>query len=229
MSHSDAIAQGLRDLLRQFAGDDVPIIAAGGGPDGSLGTDGDRIATAIAEAGAGVGAIVLMDMGSAVLSVKGALADADGVRARWPTHPSLRARSPQRWQRRAGRLSRPSSPRLRRRVMSASSEPAAETTATLPDNVALHARPAGVVSREAMQFPAQLTLYSAIKGGRQVGAAGDGAGRRARRNRDGSRRGRGRGRGRAHLASVISSLQDAEPYGSSRERRNQCGNRACRA
>ena len=43
MSHSDAIAQGLRDLLRQFAGDNVPIIAAGGGPDGSLGTDGDRI------------------------------------------------------------------------------------------------------------------------------------------------------------------------------------------
>jgi len=81
VSHSDAIAQGLRDLLRQFAGDDVPIIAAGGGPDGSLGTDGDRIATAIAEAGAGAGAIVLMDMGSAVLSVKGALADANGVRA----------------------------------------------------------------------------------------------------------------------------------------------------
>ena len=81
MSHSDAIAQGLRDLLRQFAGDNVPIIAAGGGPDGSLGTDGDRIATAIAEAGAGAGAIVLMDMGSAVLSVKGALADADDVRA----------------------------------------------------------------------------------------------------------------------------------------------------
>jgi PTS hybrid protein len=81
VSHSGAIAEGLRDLLRQFAGEKVPIVAAGGGPDGSLGTDGDRIAGAIAQAGTGSGAVVLMDMGSAVLSVKTALADANGVRA----------------------------------------------------------------------------------------------------------------------------------------------------
>jgi dihydroxyacetone kinase phosphotransfer subunit len=81
VSHSRAIADGLAELLRPFSGQDVPIIAAGGGPDGSLGTDGDRIAAAIAVAGGAAGAVVLMDMGSAVLSVKSALADADGVRA----------------------------------------------------------------------------------------------------------------------------------------------------
>ena len=81
MSHSRAIADGLCELLRQFAGEDVPIVSAGGGPDGSLGTDGVRIAAAIAEAGASSGVIILMDMGSAVLSVKSALADANGVRA----------------------------------------------------------------------------------------------------------------------------------------------------
>ena len=42
--------------------------------------------------------------------------------------------------------------------MSASSEAVAEATATLPGDVALHARPAGVVSREAMQFSARLTV-----------------------------------------------------------------------
>jgi dihydroxyacetone kinase DhaKLM complex PTS-EIIA-like component DhaM len=79
VSHSRAIADGLCELLRQFAGEDVPIVSAGGGPDGSLGTDGVRIAAAIAEAGASSGVIILM--GSAVLSVKSALADANGVRA----------------------------------------------------------------------------------------------------------------------------------------------------
>ena len=87
VSHSNAIAEGLRELLRQFAADDVPVVAAGGGPDGSRGTDGDRIGTAIAEAGARGGAIVLMDMGSAVLSVKSALADADGISARMADAP----------------------------------------------------------------------------------------------------------------------------------------------
>jgi PTS hybrid protein len=81
VSHSDAIAEGLKDLLRQFAAEDVAIVAAGGGPDGSLGTDSDRIAAAIAEAGAGRGAVVLMDMGSAVLSVRSALTDAEGIEA----------------------------------------------------------------------------------------------------------------------------------------------------
>jgi phosphotransferase system HPr (HPr) family protein len=42
--------------------------------------------------------------------------------------------------------------------MSASSEPAAETAVALPAGVALHARPAGVIAREAMRFKAQLTL-----------------------------------------------------------------------
>jgi phosphotransferase system HPr (HPr) family protein len=42
--------------------------------------------------------------------------------------------------------------------MSASSEAVAETTATLPGGVALHARPAGVIAREAMRFDARLTV-----------------------------------------------------------------------
>ena len=94
--------------------------------------------------------------------------------------------------------------------MSASSEPAAETTATLPDDVALHARPAGVVSREAMQFSAQLTL---VFGDRKADAKSV-----LRVMALGAEPGaivtvRGEGEGAeaavAHLASVISSLRDA--------------------
>ena len=39
-----------------------------------------------------------------------------------------------------------------------SSEPIAKTHATLPDNVALHARPAGMFVREAARFDATVTL-----------------------------------------------------------------------
>jgi hypothetical protein len=35
VSHSSAIAEGLADLVAQFAGPDVAIVAVGGGPDGA--------------------------------------------------------------------------------------------------------------------------------------------------------------------------------------------------
>ncbi len=82
VSHSASLAEGLADMARQITGGDVPVVAAGGGPDGTLGTDGDRIATAIRGADAGDGVLVLVDLGSAVLSVRALLADGDldGVR-----------------------------------------------------------------------------------------------------------------------------------------------------
>lgn len=73
VSHSEALARGLVDLARQVAGPDVEIIAAAGGPDGSLGTDGGRVLEALRHAARGSGAVVLMDLGSSVLSVRAAL------------------------------------------------------------------------------------------------------------------------------------------------------------
>ncbi len=73
VSHSAAIADGLAELVAQVAGPDVPIVAAGGGPDGSFGTDGGRVLEALRAASAGAGGVVLMDIGSAVLSVRAAL------------------------------------------------------------------------------------------------------------------------------------------------------------
>jgi PTS hybrid protein len=77
VSHSAEIANGLAGLVGQVAGPDVPIAATGGMPDGSFGTDGGRVLEAIRAAanGAGAGAVVLMDLGSSVLSVRAALAE----------------------------------------------------------------------------------------------------------------------------------------------------------
>ncbi len=73
VSHSAQIAAGTVELARQMAGDDVHIEAAGGMPDGTLGTDAAEIMAAISAANSGAGVLVLMDLGSAVLATQTAL------------------------------------------------------------------------------------------------------------------------------------------------------------
>jgi PTS hybrid protein len=81
VSHSALLAEGLAELLRSLAGEEVAIIAAGGGPDGDLGTDGDRVADALAAADSGDGCIVLVDIGSAILTVTAVLGEEPGAKA----------------------------------------------------------------------------------------------------------------------------------------------------
>jgi len=73
VSHSVRIAEGTAELAGQMAGDEVRIVAAGGLEDGTIGTDAARIAAAIEAADAGAGVVVLVDLGSAVLSTVTAL------------------------------------------------------------------------------------------------------------------------------------------------------------
>ena len=73
VSHSVRIAEGTAELAGQMAGDEVRIVAAGGLEDGTIGTDAARIAAAIDAADAGAGVVVLVDLGSAVLSTVTAL------------------------------------------------------------------------------------------------------------------------------------------------------------
>jgi PTS hybrid protein len=70
VSHSSEIASGLAELAGQMAGDGVSIEAAGGGPEGGLGTNGDRVQEAILAADSGDGVVVLGDLGSAILTVR---------------------------------------------------------------------------------------------------------------------------------------------------------------
>ena len=69
VSHSDKIAEGVVELAGQMA-EDVRIQAAGGTDAGGIGTAATLIAEAIAAADQGDGVLVLVDLGSAVLSAQ---------------------------------------------------------------------------------------------------------------------------------------------------------------
>jgi len=81
VSHSRRLAEGVVELARQMAGDDVALEAVGGMPDGSLGTDADGIAAAIDRADRGAGVVIVADLGSAILASRTALALLDGPAA----------------------------------------------------------------------------------------------------------------------------------------------------
>jgi phosphocarrier protein FPr len=74
VSHSGTLAAGVRELAAEMAAPDVKIELAGGlAEEGALGTDAVRVSEAIARADSGDGVLVLMDLGSAVLSAETAL------------------------------------------------------------------------------------------------------------------------------------------------------------
>lgn len=70
VSHSADLARGVAELAGQMAGPEVRIETAGGGPDGSLGTDDGLVRDAIRRASCGEGVIVLGDLGSAILTIR---------------------------------------------------------------------------------------------------------------------------------------------------------------
>jgi dihydroxyacetone kinase phosphotransfer subunit len=82
VSHSADLAAGLRELLRQVAGDTVTVTVAGGDDAGGLGTSYELIRDAIAEAGAGAGVVVVPDLGSSVLTAKALLEQYPDARVR---------------------------------------------------------------------------------------------------------------------------------------------------
>jgi phosphoenolpyruvate-protein phosphotransferase/dihydroxyacetone kinase phosphotransfer subunit len=74
VSHSETLASGVRELAAEMAGPDVRLELAGGlAEEGALGTDAVRVLEAIGRADSGDGVLVLMDLGSAVLSAETAL------------------------------------------------------------------------------------------------------------------------------------------------------------
>lgn len=74
VSHSAKVAEGAREMAVAMAGDGVAILSAGGTSDGSLGTDFGAISEALARLTEGGGeAVVVMDLGSAVMTVRAAL------------------------------------------------------------------------------------------------------------------------------------------------------------
>jgi phosphocarrier protein FPr len=75
VSHSAKLAQGVRELARQMVQGQVPLAVAAGidDPDNPIGTDAVKVHAAIESVFSEDGVLVLMDLGSAILSAETAL------------------------------------------------------------------------------------------------------------------------------------------------------------
>jgi dihydroxyacetone kinase phosphotransfer subunit len=73
VSHSAQLANGVKELAEGMVAGAVKIAAAGGGPEGSLGTSAEAIEAAIETVYDPDGVLVLVDLGSAVMSAEVAI------------------------------------------------------------------------------------------------------------------------------------------------------------
>lgn len=73
VSHSGKLVEGLQELVGQLSNGQVPVACAGGGPQGELGTSAEKIRDAILSVAGPDGVLLLVDMGSAVLSAEMAI------------------------------------------------------------------------------------------------------------------------------------------------------------
>ncbi len=72
VSHSEKIADGAVELAAQMA-PNVVIVAAGGTADGRIGTNLEKVLSALEQAGGRDGVVILTDLGSAVMMAESAL------------------------------------------------------------------------------------------------------------------------------------------------------------
>lgn len=76
VSHSRKLAEGVVELAKMMAAQ-APLAAAGGLDDGSLGTSYEKIFAAVEKVYSADGVMILMDMGSAVMTTEMVLEDLD--------------------------------------------------------------------------------------------------------------------------------------------------------
>src|SRR5690242_7274402 len=70
VSHSARLAEGVVELAGQMAQGLVPIVSAGGAPDGSLGTSVEKVLAALQQVTGPDGTLILLDLGSAVMATE---------------------------------------------------------------------------------------------------------------------------------------------------------------
>ena len=73
VSHSSLAAQGICEIAHQMGAPGQLILPAGGTEDGSIGTDALKIQAAIEQADSGDGVVLMVDLGSGVMSAEVAL------------------------------------------------------------------------------------------------------------------------------------------------------------
>jgi phosphoenolpyruvate---glycerone phosphotransferase subunit DhaM len=65
VSHSPDVARGAADMVRQMVSDEVKVAHCGGNPEGGLGTDVQKIMSAIDEVWSPRGVAIMFDLGGA--------------------------------------------------------------------------------------------------------------------------------------------------------------------
>ena len=73
VSHSDKIAEGIEELIRELVPRDIAFIAVGGSEDGRIGTDIEGIIDGVKEVYSDRGVIIIGDLGSTLTDAREAL------------------------------------------------------------------------------------------------------------------------------------------------------------
>lgn len=169
VSHSTKLAEGVAELAAQMA-PEVPIIPAGGTPDGGLGTDFAAVTEAIAAADKGAGVVILFDLGSAQMTADMAVeALADPAQAQVADAPLVEGAVAAAVAAAGGATQAAVTAAAEgRTVAEEPQEPDAQTQITLTNEVGLHARPAAILARTVANLDAKVTIQ---RGEQQADAA----------------------------------------------------------
>ncbi len=189
VSHSEPLARALLELIRQAASPDLPLAAAAGTADPArpFGTDAERIREAVDSLAGDDGVLVLMDLGSALLSadlalellgpaasarvrlcaaplVEGALAAAarsaaGGSLAEVAAEAEAALLGKQEQLRGTAGAAPPAPP-----AANAAWVPGAEGRAVLPNRLGLHLRPAAAFVRETSRHRARVRVSDRTRG-----------------------------------------------------------------
>ena len=178
VSHSAQLAEGVCELARQVARDKVGIASAGGTADAAnpIGTDAFRVRDAILSVFSEDGVLVLMDLGSAILSAETALElleEAQRPRVRLCPAPLVEGAVAAATLAAAGAGLEEVAAEARNAM--AAKAPAAEPIAIAPrageealvkltNRLGLHARPAARLVRMARSYRASVTLENVTRG-----------------------------------------------------------------
>jgi phosphoenolpyruvate---glycerone phosphotransferase subunit DhaM len=163
VSHSAKLADGVVEVAAQMA-PDVTVVAAGGTPDGGIGTDFEAVDAAVDRADGGAGVVLLYDLGSARMVAELALESrADPDRAVLVDAPLVEGAVS------AAVAAQGGAPlaEVANAARAAAEEPAAaepapdageETRVRLANEIGLHARPAALLARTLSEVDAQVTV-----------------------------------------------------------------------
>ncbi|HET8977975.1 MAG TPA: phosphoenolpyruvate--protein phosphotransferase [Solirubrobacteraceae bacterium] len=183
VSHSSALAEGAVALAREMGGAEVRIEAAGGTDvPGQLGTDAERVRAAVERAMSSDGVLVLMDLGSALMSAEFAveLLEAGGDRVRLSAAPlvegavaaaaaaaggasldEVAAQARDALRMKASQLEEAEPGRAPLALAGAAGPPDAEAVIPVRNAIGLHARPAARVTALARRYDARVLVARA--------------------------------------------------------------------